>query len=175
MGRAIARIGLIGVLVTATAARAQRTDNVTGERLTGFVLPIEPVDGGIEIIALRARAWVIDDTQRLMLDGGVRIRVGGYDIQGQTAVVWLNRIPSAAGLISQLAVYLPEVQSPANRSGLGVSGADVLMTASTRGPVTLDVARLDRRPPPPTGLLRQAERRLAASLRRLLREPLPPL
>ena len=175
MCRAIARIGLIGVLVTATAARAQRTDNVTGERLTGFVLPIEPVDGGIEIIALRARAWVIDDTQRLMLDGGVRIRVGGYDIQGQTAVVWLNRIPSAAGLISQLAVYLPEVQSPANRSGLGVSGADVLMTASTRGPVTLDVARLDRRPPPPTGLLRQAERRLAALLRPLLQEPLPPL
>ena len=175
MSRAIARVGFVGVLVTITAAGAQRTANVTGDRLTGFVLPIEPVDGSIDITALRAWAWVIDDTRRLMLDGGVRIRVGGYDIQGKTAVVWINRIPSAAGLINQLAVYLPEVQNPANRSGLGLSGKDVLMTASTRGPVTLDVARLDDRPPPPTGLLRQAERRLAASLRRLLREPLPPL
>jgi len=175
MCRAIVCVGLIGVLVTTTAARAQRTADVTGDRLTGFVLPIEPVDGGIDITALRAWAWVIDDTRRLMLDGGVRIRVGGFDIRGDTAVVWLNRIPSAAGLISQLAVYLPEVQSPANRSGLGVSGTDVLMTASTRGPVTLDVARLNDRPPPPSGLLRQAERRLAASLRPLLQEPLPPL
>ena len=175
MCRAIGRVGLIGVLVTTTAARAQRTAAVTGDRLTGFVLPIEPVDGGIDITALRAWAWAIDDTRRLMLDGGVRIRVGGYDIRGETAVVWLNRIPSAEGLISQLAVYMPEVESPANRSGLGVSGSDVLMTASTRGPVTLDVARLNDRPPPSTGLLRQAEQRLAASLRPLLRKPLPPL
>ena len=175
MCRAIARVGLVGVLVTTTAAHAQRAAGVTGDRLTGFVLPIEPVDGSIDITALRAWAWVIDDTRRLMLDGGVRIRVGGYDIQGKTAVVWINRIPSSAGLINQLAVYLPEVQNPANRSGLGLSGKDVRMTASTRGPVTLDVARLDRRPPPPTGLLRQAERRLAALLRPLLQEPLPPL
>ena len=96
MCRALARVGFVGVLVTMTAAAAQRTANVTGDRLTGFVLPIEPVDGGIDITALRAWAWVIDDTRRLMLDGGVRIRVGGYDIQGKTAVVWLNRIPSAA-------------------------------------------------------------------------------
>ncbi len=173
--RAIARVGLLGVLVTTTATRAQRAADVTGDRLTGFVLPIEPVASGIDITALRARAWVIDDTKRLLLDGGVRIRVGGYDIQGDTAVLWLNRIPSAGGLINQLAVYLPKVDNPTNRSGLGVSGTDVLLTASARGPVTLDVARLDDRPPPTTGLLRLAERRLAASLRRLLREPLPRL
>jgi len=173
--RAIVRVGLIGVLVTSTAARAQRTAAITGDRLTGFVLPIEPVAGGIDITALRAWAWVIDDTRRLLLEGGVRIRIGGYDIRGATAVVWLNRIPSDAGLINQIAVYLPDVDNPANRSGLGVSGKDVLMTASTRGPVTLDVARLEDRPPPPAGLLRQAERRLAASLRPLLEAPLPPL
>ena len=172
---AIARVGLLGVLVTTTAARAQRTGGVTGDRLTGIVLPIEPVAGGIDITALRARAWVIDDTKRLLLDGGVRIRVGSYDIQGDTAVVWLNRIPSAGGLITQLAVYLPRVDVPTNRSGLGVSGTDVLMTASSRGPVMLDVARLDDHPPPRTGLLRQAEGRLAASLQRLLQEPLPVL
>ena len=175
MCRAITCVGLIGVLVTTTAARAQGAADVTGDRLTGFVLPIEPIDGGIDITALRAWAWVIDDTRRLLLDGGVRIRVGGYDIQGDTAVVWLNRIDSRAGLISQLAVYLPDVRSPANRSGLGVSGTNVLMTASTRGPVTLDVARLIDRPPPRSGMLRHAERRLAASLQPLLAEPLPPL
>ena len=49
------------------------------------------------------------------------------------------------------------------------------MTASARGAVMLDVARLQRRPPPSDQVLREAERRLAASLKRLLHEPPPVL
>ena len=169
---------LLALLAAATPVDAQRTVEITGDRLTGFVLPVEPAetgDTGIRITALRAWAWSVDDTRRLLLEGGVRVQVGGYDIAGDEAVVWLNRIPSAQGLINQLAVYFTHVRNPASRSGVSISGTGVLLTASARGPVMLDVARLQRHPPPNSEMLTRAERRLAASLKRLLREPPPVL
>ena len=117
--RAIARAGLLGVLVVAPTARAQRTAANTGDRLTGFVLPVEPIQTGISLSALRAWAWTVQDTKRLLLTGGVRVHIGGYELRGDTAVVWINRIPSAQGLINQIAVYFDYVDSPASRSGLG--------------------------------------------------------
>ena len=167
--------GLLVALVVTVPAGAQGTAAITGDRLTGFVLPVEPVDTGIRITALRAWAWSVDDTRRLLVEGDVRVQVGGYDIDGDAAVVWINRIPSADGLINQLAVYFTHVRNPAGRSGLGVSGTGVLLTASARGTVMLDVARLERRPPSNTQVIRRAQRRLAALLKRLLQEPPPAL
>ena len=118
--------GLLVALVVTVPAGAQGTAEITGDRLTGFVLPVEPADTGITITALRAWAWSVDDTRRLLVEGDVRVQVGGYDIDGDAAVVWINRIPSADGLINQLAVYFTHVRNPAGRSGLGVSGTGVL-------------------------------------------------
>jgi hypothetical protein len=144
---------------------------VGGDRLSGFVLPVEPQDGNISIRALRAYAWTVDDTKRLVLDGDVHLAVGDYRFDGNSAVVWINRIPSADGLINQIAAYFDDLATPLSRAGLGAGGRRLLLTASARGEVDLQVARLDRRAAPKSSMLTRAERRLASYLEQLVVNP----
>jgi hypothetical protein len=121
---------IILMLAVTQAALAQEMTNVTviGDRLSGFVLPIEPVNSDLVIEGTRAFAWKVDDTRRLVVQGDVRVTVGAYSFATKKVVVWINRIPSAAGLITQCAMYFPEVGEPTRRAGLGVAGDDVLET-----------------------------------------------
>ena len=144
---------LIAALCATALGTQPRSIPITGDRLSGFVLPIEPLDAEIRIEALRAHAWKVNDTQRLALDRDVRIDIGGRLYQSTAAVVWLNRIPSAGGLINQLAVYFDDLENPAEfGSGSGISGREILITASTRGTVRLDVSLLTREGPRKRGL-----------------------
>jgi hypothetical protein len=141
---------IILMLAVTHAALAQEMTNVTvtGDRLSGFVLPIEPVKSDLVIEGTRAFAWKVDDTRRLVVQGDVRVTVGAYSFATKKVVVWINRIPSAAGLITQCAMYFPEVGEPTRRAGLGVAGDDVLVTASFRGDVKLKVPLLEDKAPP---------------------------
>jgi hypothetical protein len=148
---------------------------VTGDRLGGFVLPIQPITSDISVVAQQCWSWQVDDTTRVQLEGDVQIDVGGYAFTAAEAVLWINRLPSADGLVNQLAVYFPRVEEPTRRAGLGVTGEDVLIVGSALGTVKLSTTIINREPPEINTLLRRGEKRLARYLRGLLTAPLPSL
>ena len=152
-----------------------RVIDVTGDRLSGFVLPTEPIKGDIVLSALRAQTWTVDDTKRLVLEGDVRIHMGGYNFSAPSAVVWLNRIPSGDGLINQVAIYFEQASDPSKQAGLGVGGQDLLVTGSSRGEVNLHVTALTQeKSPPHSDMIQKGQMRLANYLRSLVKNP-PPL
>jgi len=112
---------------------------ITGDRLSGFVLPITPLKTDLSMKATRAFKWKVDDTQRLALEGDVRITLGGYAFTTRNALVWINRIPSAEGVVTQVALWFPQVAESSRGAGLGVEGRNVLVTGSLRGEVRLAV------------------------------------
>ena len=144
------------------------TIRITGDRLSGFVLPVAPLEGDIFLEALSAHSWTVDDTKRLVLSGDVRARIASYEFTADHIVVWLNRIPSAEGLINQIAIYAHQLNDPARRAGAGISGEQPLITASTRGEVTLRVTLINDGRPSGSQLLADGEARLAEHLRMLL-------
>ncbi len=151
-------------------AQQLTTVAVKGDRLSGFVLPIVPVKSDLVINGTRAFAWKVDDTRRLVVEGDVRVTVGAYSFATKKVVVWINRIPSADGLISQCALYFPEVGEPSRRAGLGVAGDDVLVTASFRGEVKLKVPLLDDKAAPAQDFA-AGDLRLQAYLQKLASAP----
>ena len=136
-----------------------------GDRLSGVVLPVLPRATDISIQALKSNAWTIDDTKRLLLRENVLVTIGAYTFEAEEAVVWLNRIPTDAGIVSQAAVYLPKFSKSSNHAAIGAEGQNLLVVGSTLGKVTLDVALMT--PSEPKGsqsLMHKAETRLAAYL-----------
>ncbi|MSQ90392.1 MAG: hypothetical protein EXS01_03220, partial [Phycisphaerales bacterium] len=164
-------VALLLVISSTRGASAQELRDVpiTGGSLGGFVLPIEPVVTDIFIDAVRGWAWTVDDTKRLQIEGDVRVRFGGYNFSSTNAVIWINRIPSSSGLITQIAVYFPEAEEPTRRAGLGASGSDLLVTGSTRGEVSLSLTVIEDRPAPLNPILVQAESRVKAYLESIAR------
>jgi hypothetical protein len=150
---------------------AQRTIPVTGDRLSGIALPIEPIDADIALAALRATAWTVDDTKRLLLEQDVRVRIGELELTAGAAVIWINRLPSAERLINQVAIYFDRLDNPGAAAGLGVAGQRVLVTASARGAMRLTAALLEERPATDHPLVQAGEERLAAHLRAIVMDP----
>lgn len=162
--------------VASYAVPQQQTHEVeiTGDRLGGFVLPVLPVESDIILNGLQAWTWKVDDTLRIQLDGDAQVEVGGYAFTAAEALVWIDRIPSADGLVNQIVVYFPSVEEPTRRAGLGVTGDDVLILGTARGTVTLAASVRTASPPLPTATLRRGEERLALYLKNLAASP-PPL
>ena len=136
-----------------------------GDRLSGVVLPVLPRATDISIYGLRAHAWNVDDTKRLLVEQNVIITIGAYSFEAEQAVVWINRMPSDAGVVSQIAVFLPTFAKSSNHAAIGAEGENLLVVGSTLGKVTLDVALLN--PQKPSGqatLLQRAKTRLAGYL-----------
>ncbi|MDA1008458.1 MAG: hypothetical protein O2800_05585 [Planctomycetota bacterium] len=160
----LATIGL-----TASNAFAQVVEEIAinGDSLGGFVLPVLPVESDITLDANETFAWTSGDTKRLLLKGDVRVSCGSYFFTADTAVVWINRVPSAGGLINQLAVWFPVAREPTRRAGLGASGTDLLVTASARGKVRLDCPLVFNRSPGRDASVEAATRRLVRYLRAL--------
>lgn len=144
---------------------------ITGDRLGGFVLPVTPINADIVLRANQAQEWRIDDTQRLLLKGDVEVEIGNHRFRSQAATVWLNRLPSAGGLINQVVVYFDQAYDPLQRAGTGVEGKDLLVTGSARGKVILRCPVLEPQQLPPEGIVGRGERRLAEYQRRLLGAP----
>ncbi|MFM1889936.1 MAG: hypothetical protein RLZZ565_693, partial [Planctomycetota bacterium] len=113
---------------------------ISGQALGGFVLPMRPVESGLAMSASRAWRWKSDDTQRLLLEGDVRVTLGGYAFSARRALVWINRLPTATGFVTQAAVWFEQATEPSKRSGLGASGRDLLVTGSYSGTTTLSVS-----------------------------------
>ncbi|MGA0873569.1 MAG: hypothetical protein ACO3SJ_11890, partial [Phycisphaerales bacterium] len=134
---------------------------ISGQALGGFVLPVTPLEHELSIRGHRAWAWSVDDTQRLVVEGEVAIEFGSYRFRADEAVVWINRLPSAQGEITQFAIYFDEVREPTQRAGLTAGGRDLLVTGSAIGPVTLGTANLDRAAAPRSPVLVAAARRRA--------------
>ena len=143
-----------------------------GDRLSGVVLPVLPRATDISIHGLRAYAWSVDDTKRLLVEQNVIITIGAYSFEAEQAVVWINRMPSDAGVISQIAVFLPTFAKSSNHAAIGAEGENILFVGSTLGKVTLDVALLNtQKPSGQATLLQRAKTRLAGYLYSLATTP----
>ncbi len=151
-----------------------RRVQIDGSSLGGFVLPILPIAHDLELDADTTVEWSVDDTKRLLLRGNAQVRIGTYDFRADEAVIWVDRIPSARGLVTQIAAWFPAVSEPTRRAGLGASGRDVLVTASLSGTVKLRTLVLEDGPVR-SNLVARGERRLARYLRTLIATPPPPL
>ncbi|MCZ6835115.1 MAG: hypothetical protein O7G85_05010, partial [Planctomycetota bacterium] len=170
-------LGLVSALLVMTPSLAQAQDSadtrrikITGDRLSGFVLPIEPVEGDIELQARNANAWTIDDTKRLFLEGDVLVSIGAYQFHAQKAVVWINRMPSEGGTITQIAIHFDKVDAPRQPSGLAVAGKNLLITGSAKGDVNLSAWSIKQSRPRGRVFLQASEERLATHLKQLLSE-----
>ena len=105
-----------------------------------------------------------------MLDGDVKINIGQYAFQSNRAVVWLNRMNSDRGLISQIAIYFPQVENRTSTAGLGVAGNHVLITASTTGKIQIHTALMTPGKPDMPRLLKMAHERMAEHLWQIVSE-----
>ncbi|MEY3025969.1 MAG: hypothetical protein RLZZ238_866 [Planctomycetota bacterium] len=123
-----------GATPTETVRRA-----IDGRSLGGFVLPTQPIESGCTLSALRGWTWKVDDTQRLVLDGDVRVALGGYAFRSRRASIWINRLPTGGDAITQVAIWFEEADEPSRRAGLAASGRDLLVTASYRGATELSL------------------------------------
>lgn len=157
---------LIAAIMPLSTAVAQelREVPITGDRLGGFVLPIEPVTSDLRATAVQAWLWRVEDTQRLELRGDVRITLASYEFATERAFIWVNRLPTEGGLVNQIAIWFPEVDEPTRRAGLGVSGRDLLVTASTRGTIDLTATLWENGEPERSGERAAAEARLQRHL-----------
>ena len=150
---------------------------ITGDRLSGIVLPMAPQEGPIRLEALRVDRWQVDDTRRLLLRGDVDVRIAGHRFQASTAVVWINRLPTAEGVVSQIAVWFDEVRNPERPSGVGVAGRQLLVTGAVRGEVSFLAPRVVEGRPANNAAIRSGEERLRrylVSLQTALAEGTPP-
>jgi len=132
------------------------------------VLPVLPRDAEISILALRADAWTVDDTKRLVLTTDIVISIGTYTFQSEKASVWINRMPTDRGVVSQIAVYMPTSTRTSGRAALGAEGKDLLIVGSTLGEVNMDVALLiPKKPTNQHAFIQQSQSRLAGYIQRL--------
>ena len=135
-----ALLAAFGAASAMTSASSQQTaesgvvrTRISGQALGGFVLPVTPLEQELSIRGHRAWAWSVDDTQRLVVEGEVAIEFGSYRFRADEAVVWINRLPSSRGEITQFAIYFDEVREPTQRAGLTAGGRDLLVTGSAIG------------------------------------------
>ncbi len=158
-------------LITATTtAQELQFKNITntGDRLSGVVLPVLPLDAEITILALRADAWTVNDTKRLVLTTDIVISIGTYIFQSEKASVWINRMPTDRGVVSQIAVYMPTSTRTGGRTALGAEGKDLLIVGSTFGGINMDVALLNpKKPTNEKTFIQQSQSRLAGYIQRL--------
>ena len=90
-----------------TNLQETQTVEIEGDRLSGFVLPMEPIKSDLVLSCRTARRWTVDDTQRLLLSGDVNIDLGSYAFAADSAIIWINRLPSEKGLVNQMAIWFP--------------------------------------------------------------------
>ena len=168
----------LAALLAAAAARVAAAQveraPITGDRLGGYVIPTEPGTWPVSLQATSAHAWKVETTQRVYLSGRVRVVMGTYDFTADSAVLWIERIPSAKGTVTQLAAWFPETIEPTKAAGLGAGGANLFVTASTYGDVSLSAVLFQPSAPTPNADLARGQQRLAAYLSDLAAAP-PPL
>ena len=173
----LVRLAVLCALVvawTSALSVAQETREIPlgGDRLSGVVLPVEPRDGAVLLSARRADAWAVDDTRRLLLQRDVTVAIGGYTFDAERAVVWINRLPSADGVVTQVAMFLPTFLRTTAGAAVSAEGNDLLVLGSTKGDIHMRVDLMqESRPRGNVALLDRAEERLLAYLQGVLAAP----
>jgi hypothetical protein len=146
--------------------------SLRGDRLSGVVLPVLPRATDISVQGLRANAWTVDDTKRLLVEQNFIVTIGAYTFESDIGVVWINRMETDAGVVSQIAVYLPTFTKSSKHATMGAQGENLLVVGSTLGKVTLDVALLEpKKPKGKENLLHRATSRLATYIQNLTNSP----
>jgi hypothetical protein len=177
----LATTSLVAAVVMAPECRAQPESlqlcisgdarrAIDGTTLGGFVLPTKPIASGCTLSATRVWKWKNDDTQRLYLDGDVRVSLGGYSFSARRATVWINRLPLESGAATQVAIWFERADEPTRRAGLGASGRDLLVTSSYLGDTTLTSVLAEDGAPDNRGFVAAGEARLARYLQTLTRD-----
>jgi len=144
---------------------AQRA--IDGASLGGFVLPVKPLGASCALSATRAWRWKVDDTQRLLLEGDVRVTLAGYSFSASRAAVWINRLPVGSTEATQLAIWFESAREPTRRAGLGASGGNLLVTSTYLGKTDLSVVIPEDSAPSARAFLAAGEARLADYLKKL--------
>jgi len=144
---------------------AQRA--IDGASLGGFVLPVKPLGASCALSATRAWRWKVDDTQRLLLEGDVRVTLAGYSFSATRATVWINRLPVGSTETTQLAIWFESAREPTRRAGLGASGGNLLVTSTYLGKTDLSVVIPEDSAPSDRAFLAAGEARLADYLKKL--------
>lgn len=189
-----------------TFARSIDPGTITGREFSGLKLAADKQVGDIAIAAARSWAWseaasvgeIGPDglpiaTQRLFLQGDVKIEIGAYRFTAVQAVVWMQTIGSTGGplgtqsddpdrRVRQLAIWFDRVADPGAQAGFAQAADRLLVTATLDGVVQLRCESVTPGRPdaPPQGeFLREGEAMLASQLRRQLdpskpEAPLPP-
>lgn len=129
--------------------------------LAEYGLPIEPMDGDIRLEALRASAWTEGEVNRLVLDGWVHIQVGNFKFDCEKAVIWVySHQPNNSNLIAnEIVLFLDDMSTSMQPSGISASGRELLVTAVTWGEVILASDVLNAGRPDNQVLLRRANER----------------
>ena len=136
---------------------------LTGHSLGGLVLPVEPRNGDITIRCLHGWHWRSGSTQRLIAQGDALVDIAGWQFEGQRLVLWLDRIPSADGLITQVALWIPEATAHTSSVGRGPSGRNLLVVGSIRGETVIDTAIMTPgKPRALAHIIKRSDDRLAA-------------
>ena len=89
----VAVLGLTAVMLPGRtcAETIKRIPAMSGDRLGGLVLPVEPRDGPIQINAMRAWTWTIEETKRLVLSGDIEIHIADFSFEGkQRSSGWIE-------------------------------------------------------------------------------------
>jgi hypothetical protein len=154
-----------GAADTPPAATTRRA--IDGTSLGGFVLPTKAIAGSCTMSATRGWRWKVDDTQRLFLEGDVRVALGGYTFSAKRASVWINRLPLATGDATQIAVWFERADEPTRRAGLGASGRDLLVTTSYLGETKLSLVSAESGAPRDGAFIAAGNARLARYLQQL--------
>ena len=186
-------------------ARSIEPSTITGREFTGLRVSASRQVSDITISAARAWTWTeagnvgevgLDGlpigTQRLYLQGDVRIEIGGaggYRFTAVQAVVWMQSIGQSSVKrddpdyrLRQFVISFDRVSDPGAQAGFAQAADRLLVTAALDGAVKLRCESVSPGRPdaPPQGVfLRESEAALAAQLRRqidpsLPEAPLPP-
>lgn len=159
-----------------TAPTAMDVDEITGRDFSGIRLNATAQVGDLLLKAQRVWLWTettwadaAEDTQRLYLQGDVRVEFGMYRFTAVQATVWIERIGATAEGkgVHQIAIYFDRVSDPGAQAGFSQSGDRLLVTGVLEGDIRLapdSMMRTEAREP----FIRESEARLGRLLRQLV-------
>lgn len=152
---------------------------IDGRTFAGVRFNQAAVTGKLKFAASRVWQWDDGATQRLVLDGDVRVTIAGYAFRAKRAAAWLETFIQDQKQHTQVFVYFEELGSAADPAGGVTMTSDnlpVRAVIDVDGEVSLTADRLEQGPPPRAAapVLPAAEAALRKSLRREMGSPEEP-
>lgn len=117
--------------------RDDTAESSAATRLYHQGLPIDPLEGDIQVSGLNVTAWREGEVQRLLIEGWVALDVAEYSFRAERAVLWIARRYEGDKVINELVAYLGQVNDAMRPSGSFATGRELIVTASALGRVSL--------------------------------------